>query len=147
MLSSTDENFRAQEHELGQFAGQKSLVKLSDGSGYYVTVSVFHALHCVQRLHHYVYRDHYHPNLSEKDDFALKQHTGISSLLTLEVCTLNTIIDHCLDWLRQYVQCNADTTLIPIRWAEQYEQHSSKPKPILLLTPIQYSSTGHKRLD
>jgi hypothetical protein len=40
--------------------------------------------------------------LSEDDVFALKQHT-----------------EHCLDWLRQYVQCNADTTLIPIRWASR----------------------------
>ncbi|KAH6638556.1 hypothetical protein BKA67DRAFT_528716 [Truncatella angustata] len=95
------QSFRVSEEELGQYAGQKSLVKLSDDSGYYMGVSVQHALHCVQRLHHYVYRDHYHPNLSETDSFALKVHT-----------------DHCLDWLRQYVQCNADTTLIPIRWAE-----------------------------
>ncbi|KAL7904148.1 hypothetical protein GGI35DRAFT_464019 [Trichoderma velutinum] len=94
------QNFRVQEDELGEFKGQKSLIKLSDDSGYYMTVAVQHALHCVQRLHRYMYKDHYHAGLSDEDAFTLKQHT-----------------EHCLDWLRQYVQCNADTTLIPIRWA------------------------------
>lgn len=97
---STDQNVRVQEGELGEFKGQKSIIQLNDGSGFYVTVAVQHALHCVQRLHRYLYKDHYHAGLSEDDAFALKQHT-----------------EHCLDWLRQYVQCNADTTLIPIRWA------------------------------
>jgi hypothetical protein len=44
----------------------------------------------------------------------------------MQVCFLNQIIElmasltceteHCVDWLRQYVQCNADTTLIPYYW-------------------------------
>lgn len=75
-----DQNFRVQEEELGQFAGEKSLVKLSDGSGYYMTMSVFHGLHCIQRLHHYIYHDHYYPNISEAEDFALKAHTGKTSV-------------------------------------------------------------------
>ncbi|KAI1406924.1 hypothetical protein F5Y13DRAFT_183815 [Hypoxylon sp. FL1857] len=77
------QNIRVKQEELGEFAGQKSLIELSDGSGFFVTIAVHHALHCVQRLHRYVYKDHYHVNLSEDDAFALKQHT-----------------EHCLDWLR-----------------------------------------------
>ncbi|KAK4443533.1 hypothetical protein QBC34DRAFT_310847 [Podospora aff. communis PSN243] len=102
-----NQNIHVGEDELGEFRGQKSIVKLSDGSGFYVTVAFQHALHCVQRLHRYLYKDHYHPGLSESDAFALLSHT-----------------EHCLDWLRQYVQCNADTTLIPIRWA------TSVPGPV-----------------
>ncbi|KAK8013578.1 hypothetical protein PG991_009171 [Apiospora marii] len=101
------ENVRVSTDELDQYSGEKSLVRLTDGSGYYMTVSVFHGLHCIQRLHRYIYRDHYYPKLTEDNEFSLKVHTH-----------------HCLDWLRQYVQCNADTTLIPIRWAE------SIPTPI-----------------
>lgn len=41
-----------------------------------MTVAVQHALHCVQRLHRYMYKDHYHAGLSDEDAFALKQHTG-----------------------------------------------------------------------
>ncbi|RDA95408.1 hypothetical protein CP533_3436 [Ophiocordyceps camponoti-saundersi (nom. inval.)] len=94
------QNVRVPESELGQYAGDDSIVKLTDGSGYYTTVAVFHGLHCVQRLHHAIYADHYYPGLSEDETFLLKRHT-----------------EHCIDWLRQYVQCNADTTLIPIQWA------------------------------
>ncbi|KAI0149864.1 hypothetical protein F4776DRAFT_672049 [Hypoxylon sp. NC0597] len=69
------QNIRVKKEELGEFAGQKSLIELSDGSGFYVTVAVQHALHCVHRLYRYVYKDHYHANLSEDDAFSLKQHT------------------------------------------------------------------------
>ncbi|OTA92520.1 hypothetical protein M434DRAFT_387171 [Hypoxylon sp. CO27-5] len=78
-----NQNIRVKKEELGEFAGQKSLIELGDGSGFYGTVAVQHALHCVHRLYQYVYKDHYHANLSEEDVFALKQHT-----------------EHCLDWLR-----------------------------------------------
>ncbi|KJZ71683.1 hypothetical protein HIM_08921 [Hirsutella minnesotensis 3608] len=94
------ESIRVQRSGLGQFEGDDSIVELADGTGHYSTVAVFHGLHSVQRLHHYLYLDHYYPHLSEKELFLLKRHT-----------------EHCLDWLRQYVQCNADTTLIPIRWS------------------------------
>ncbi|PFH62854.1 hypothetical protein XA68_11635 [Ophiocordyceps unilateralis] len=95
-----DQNVRVPENELGQYAGDPSIVKLEDGSGYYTTVALFHGLHCVRRLHHAIYADHYYPGLSEEEASLLKRHT-----------------EHCIDWLRQYVQCNADTTLIPIQWA------------------------------
>ncbi|KAK1752308.1 hypothetical protein QBC47DRAFT_390241 [Echria macrotheca] len=103
------QDFHVNADELGEFRGQKSLIELSDGSGYYMTVAFQHALHCVQRLHRYMYKEHYHNGLSEDDQFSLRQHT-----------------EHCLDWLRQYVQCNADTTLIPIRWAESIPGPVSK---------------------
>ncbi|KAI1181364.1 hypothetical protein F5B17DRAFT_425666 [Nemania serpens] len=32
--------------------------------------------------------------------------------------------EHCLDWLRQYLQCNVDPTIIPIRW------DSGQPGPV-----------------
>ncbi|EAQ86244.1 hypothetical protein CHGG_07497 [Chaetomium globosum CBS 148.51] len=79
------QNFRVQEHELGEYKGQKSIIQLSDGSGFYMTVAVQHALHCVQRLHHYLYKDHYYSGFSDNDTFALRQHT-----------------EHCLDWLRHF---------------------------------------------
>ncbi|PYI02917.1 hypothetical protein BO78DRAFT_422077 [Aspergillus sclerotiicarbonarius CBS 121057] len=81
-------NIRVTQDQLGEeFAAQDSIVELNDGSGYYVTVSAYHGLHCVQRLHHYMYADHYYPG-----------------------------IKHCLDWLRQYVQCHPDLSLIPSHW-------------------------------
>ncbi|OOF98774.1 hypothetical protein ASPCADRAFT_512947 [Aspergillus carbonarius ITEM 5010] len=93
-------NIRVTQDQLGEeFAAQDSIVELNDGSGYYVTVSAYHGLHCVQRLHHYIYAEHYYPGLSEFEAFMLRRHT-----------------EHCLDWLRQYVQCHPDLSLIPSHW-------------------------------
>ncbi|KAI0446906.1 hypothetical protein F4803DRAFT_546758 [Xylaria telfairii] len=93
------QNLRVSDADIGQFSGDDTIVQLTDGSGYFVTLAVYHGLHCVQRLHHYIYKDHYYGNLTDWEMFTLKRHT-----------------EHCLDWLRQYLQCNVDTTLIPIRW-------------------------------
>ena len=30
-------------------------------------------------------------------------------------------IDHCLDSLRQYIQCAGDTTLVPTKWYENFQ--------------------------
>jgi len=97
----TDQHVRVNEQELGQFSGDDSLVKLTDGSGYYVTVAVYHGIHCVERLHKFLYPETYYPNISATDFGTLKQHT-----------------EHCIDWLRQYVACNADTTLVPLHFSD-----------------------------
>lgn len=79
--AATDQAFRVPEEELGQFSGQKNLVQLSDGSGYYFTLAVFHGLHCVQRLHHFIHRDTYYDGISEADFIRLKSHTGVTWFL------------------------------------------------------------------
>ncbi|POR36614.1 Hypothetical protein TPAR_09138 [Tolypocladium paradoxum] len=99
------QNVRLHKEELGQFSEDDSIVQLADGTGYWITVSVFHGLHCIERLHHFLYSETYYPGLSEDDTFTLKLHTERP--------------EHCLDWLRHYVQCNADTTLIPIQWTAE----------------------------
>lgn len=62
--------------ELGGFKNDDSIVELSDGSGYYVTISAYHGLHCVRRLHKYIWADHYYPEVTEREAFLLKGHTG-----------------------------------------------------------------------
>ncbi|GAW18401.1 hypothetical protein ANO14919_078760 [Xylariales sp. No.14919] len=71
------QNLRVSEADIGQFSGDDTIVQLSDGSGYFVTLAVYHGLHCVQRLHHYIYKDHYYGNLTDWEMFTLKRHTGI----------------------------------------------------------------------
>ncbi|RDW81524.1 oxidase ustYa family protein [Aspergillus mulundensis] len=93
------QNIRLQRHELGPFADDESVIELADGSGYFATLAVFHGLHCLKRFHHYIHRNSYYPNTTAEDEASLLYHT-----------------EHCVDWLRQYVQCNADTTLIPFYW-------------------------------
>ncbi|KAG9198359.1 hypothetical protein G6514_010202 [Epicoccum nigrum] len=95
------QNFRLQKEEYGPFADDPNLVQLADGSGYMATVAVYHGLHCTKRLHHYLYADDYYPDMSADDKQRLMFHA-----------------EHCIDWLRQYIQCNADTTIIPYFWGE-----------------------------
>lgn len=76
LTRTPDQAIRVHEEELGQFAGEKNLIRLSDGSGYYVTMAVFHGLHCVRRLHHFIHRDVYYEGISEGDSARLKSHTG-----------------------------------------------------------------------
>ncbi|KAK9418930.1 hypothetical protein SUNI508_07702 [Seiridium unicorne] len=105
----SNESVRVSKAELGQFASDDTIIELTDGSGYYSTVSVYHGLHCINRIHHFLYPDHYYPDFDKDQMFLLKRHT-----------------EHCLDWLRQYVMCNADTTLIPVHWS------AKSPRPVAL---------------
>lgn len=125
LIAFKDQNLRVSDEEIGQFAEDDTIVQLTDGTGYFVTIAFYHGLHCVRRLHHYIYKDHYYGNLTERESFMLQRHAG---MLTLPGLTLNffflrrliKIIEHCLDWLRQYLQCNVDPTIIPIRWDSGY---------------------------
>lgn len=62
------------------FRHNPGLVRLSDGSGIYGTVSVFHSIHCIKRLRYLLYFDHYHANATEKQKLELRQHGGASGL-------------------------------------------------------------------
>ncbi len=76
IVITLDQNIRIKQEELGQFAGDESLVKLSDGSGYYATTAVFHGLHCIKRVHHFIYRDSYYDDISDEEARLLQLHTG-----------------------------------------------------------------------
>lgn len=81
------------------------------------TVAVYHGLHCTKRLHHYLYAADYYPDMSADDKLRLMFHAGTYILTSPNPPThLNS--EHCIDWLRQYIQCNADTTIIPFFWGD-----------------------------
>ncbi|KAI8633285.1 hypothetical protein F5Y19DRAFT_471556 [Xylariaceae sp. FL1651] len=69
------------------------------GGGYFGTLAVFHDLHCLRRVHHAFYRDHYFPNMTEEERQLDAAHAA-----------------HCLDSLRQSVQCAGDVSLLTMRW-------------------------------
>lgn len=52
------------------------LAELSDGSGIYGSIAVFHSIHCIKRLRFLLYADHYHANATEDEMNQLKQHGG-----------------------------------------------------------------------
>ncbi|TGO30055.1 hypothetical protein BPAE_0008g00470 [Botrytis paeoniae] len=84
-------------------AGVES-IPLNDGSGkYYAILDVYHQLHCLKYIRHYMYKDIY-------DD--VQPWTP-------------THVDHCIDSIRQNLMCNADTAMMGFRWVND----SLEPKP------------------
>jgi hypothetical protein len=75
-----DQNIRLKKEELGEFSTMPGLVKFGDGSGYYATLSAYHSLHCIKRLHHLMYFDHYYPGKTDQEAMLIKQHGGESNL-------------------------------------------------------------------
>ena len=61
---------------MGERGNDAGLVELPDG-GYFATLTVYHSLHCVRRLHHFMYKDHYYPNITGPDFNRLKAHAGM----------------------------------------------------------------------
>lgn len=84
--------------------------------GYRVGMEVFHHLHCLNLLRRGTYKEYYEPLGGEfgKGPEALKGHT-----------------DHCIEVLRQNIQCNADIGLFtfymipddPLAWPELNSKH------------------------
>ena len=42
-----------------------------------VTMSAYHALHCVRRIHRNLYAATYYPNLTDVETALLQQHSGM----------------------------------------------------------------------
>jgi hypothetical protein len=76
---------------------------------------VFHTLHCVNAIRMSMHRDYY--NGTSRNDIP---HLGKSlhRPRILEMITDYSTLDHCLDAIRQYVQCAGITTLVPTKWRE-----------------------------
>ncbi|KAH8677622.1 hypothetical protein BX600DRAFT_545367 [Xylariales sp. PMI_506] len=68
---------------------------------YFAGLGVFHELHCLKRIRQYIWKEHYFPNLSENDERLNKLHT-----------------DHCIEIIRQSIQCHSDTSLFTMHWSE-----------------------------
>ncbi|KAI0388941.1 hypothetical protein F5Y17DRAFT_166154 [Xylariaceae sp. FL0594] len=90
----------------------QSSVELPDG-GYMVWLGVFHQLHCVKTLRQWNYREHYHPNLTNKERSHWEVH-----------------VDHCLDQLRNILMCRADTTLTTFRWTVDQRRPMLNTRPV-----------------
>ncbi|PVH87710.1 hypothetical protein DL98DRAFT_581719 [Cadophora sp. DSE1049] len=92
-------NIAIPEQEIRRLDRLDESVRFTDGSGYFGQMTVYHHLHCIQRIHKFLHVDHYWPNATQEELFLLRAH--------------NT---HCLDTLRQSVMCQGDTSLITFKW-------------------------------
>ncbi|KAL8665678.1 MAG: hypothetical protein Q9202_001988 [Teloschistes flavicans] len=86
-------NIRVSEKTLRKVNG--SSIAFADGDGYYAQLSMFHELHCLKRIRHFIHKDYYNPDQS---DDARRP-------------------DHCLEVLRQGVMCRGDISLVTFVWS------------------------------
>ncbi|GAB7353816.1 hypothetical protein MBLNU459_g4192t1 [Dothideomycetes sp. NU459] len=91
-------NVRTSNEELRRM--NKSSIALGDGSGFMAVLDVYHRLHCVKYLRHYIHAEYY--NVS---DLYIPEH-----------------VDHCLDSIRQALMCNPDLSLVTFDWLPDYEK-------------------------
>ncbi|KAI1324466.1 hypothetical protein F5Y16DRAFT_381005 [Xylariaceae sp. FL0255] len=87
-------NIKVSEEWLERYGADS--VHFADGSGVLVQLGVYHELHCLKRIKHWIYPSYYGDNHTDKEDAA---H-----------------IEHCLEWLRQAALCRGDTTLTTFEW-------------------------------
>ena len=93
MVKVTPEELQSQTSE--------SSIQLADGTGYVASLGVYHELHCIKLLKHWLHRDHY---LADWDDARVDQYWKH--------------LNHCLDWLKNAALCRSDTTLTTLAWNE-----------------------------
>ncbi|PWY64971.1 hypothetical protein BO94DRAFT_356730 [Aspergillus sclerotioniger CBS 115572] len=93
-----------------QVTNQTSITLDGDDS-HLAWLGVYHDLHCINTLRRWMHRDYYHPNLTAAELDKLQSHTS-----------------HCLDVLRQAIQCHADAYLMTFRWLETEQKPVFSPK-------------------
>ncbi|KAK3370413.1 hypothetical protein B0H63DRAFT_528134 [Podospora didyma] len=86
---------------------KEEAIELPEG-GYFGTLVVFHELHCIKHLRHFLYASHYFP-----DDLNPSQ-----------IENRRIHLDHCLDVLRAGSMCRADVAPLTMRWGR------TQPKPL-----------------
>ncbi|KAI2768969.1 hypothetical protein F4815DRAFT_489826 [Daldinia loculata] len=74
-------------------------IHFADGSGVLAQLGVYHELHCLKKLKHWIYRSDYYGNMS-----------------AIELEEEEAHIEHCLEWLRVAALCRGDTTLTTFQW-------------------------------
>lgn len=77
----------------------ESSIPLADGSGYVASLGVYHELHCIKLLKHWIHKDYY---LAGWDEDRVEQYWKH--------------LNHCLDWLKTAALCRSDTTITTLTW-------------------------------
>ncbi|KAH6661423.1 hypothetical protein BKA67DRAFT_493092, partial [Truncatella angustata] len=67
-------------------------------------LDVFHQVHCINQVRKALYPEYYPPSQS-----SIPSKTDTNN---------ENLAEHCLDYVRQAVMCNADTTLVTHKWFE-----------------------------
>jgi hypothetical protein len=116
---TTGQNIRITEEEMEmQNENRTNRVQLADG-GYLGLVSVWHDLHCLDIMRRALNMQYYGPRISEEERRAklfTLEHYGKRSFPSPASYVLLSVIDHCIERLRQSVMCHPDLVVYIAEW-------------------------------
>ncbi|TVY28885.1 Cyclochlorotine biosynthesis protein O [Lachnellula hyalina] len=95
-----DENIRIEKEVIEALGRQDISVRIPEDDGFIGTLNVYHELHCIKRLHQYMYEDIYWKGLDDTQREMNRLHN-----------------EHCLDFLRQAAICHGDVGIITFQWS------------------------------
>ncbi|KAM0797310.1 hypothetical protein BDR22DRAFT_461182 [Usnea florida] len=93
------ENIRIEPEVMKRLGREDIGVRVPGGDDYIGTLNVYHELHCLKRLHQYMYQETYWADLDDAQREMNRLHN-----------------EHCLDFLRQSAICHGDVGLITFGW-------------------------------
>ncbi|KAI0123401.1 hypothetical protein BJ170DRAFT_107728 [Xylariales sp. AK1849] len=94
-----DENILLEPEYIENYGRLDTSVEVPEGGRYLGTLNVYHELHCLKRIHQFMYSDYYFPDISEHQKDVNRLHN-----------------EHCIDFLRQSAMCHGDIGLITYSW-------------------------------
>lgn len=74
------ENIILEPEVMKHYGREDSGVALPEGGGYLGTLNVYHELHCLKRIHQYMYQEYYWKDLDAKQLEMNRLHNGIYPL-------------------------------------------------------------------
>lgn len=74
-------------------------IAFADGDGYYAQLGMYHELHCLKRIRHFIHKDYYNPNQSEDARRRDARHTGESACSRLDkIWEMRLMADQIIVW-------------------------------------------------
>jgi len=94
------ENIRIEPEVMRRLGREDIGVRIPEDDGFIGTLNVYHELHCLKRLHQYMYQETYWTDLDDMQREMNRLHN-----------------EHCIDYLRQSAMCHGDVGLITFEWS------------------------------
>ncbi|KAJ3494976.1 hypothetical protein NLG97_g3720 [Lecanicillium saksenae] len=117
------QNIRVEPEYYKHYGREKIGVGVPGSADYIGTLNVFHELHCIKRLHQFMYPEYYFPDFTKHQLEMNRLHNGKSLRAQCEqVLTFPPTEEHCLDFLRQSAMCHGDIGLITYIWRDDSVQ-------------------------
>lgn len=81
-----DENIRVEPEYMRDLGRENIGVAIPEGGGYIGTLNVYHEIHCLKRIHQFMYPEHYFPEFTPHQHEINRLHNGNATKDTSPTC-------------------------------------------------------------